>query len=156
MSQIPRILSSVFEQGANIARHISLDHIQKKFDNTFAVFEEGLNIAGYVPFFGVSMVSGLIRVEYGKAQICGSIALAALVAIASLFNRNAGTRQQGLKLASTIARTYSLHGFANMGRGCIEMIRYFSLMTCLPYDMTNNRYRYPTEVPGRWEYVTQA
>lgn len=153
MNQIKEILSQACVQGIHIVTHVSLSEVQKKLDHTFTVFEQGLNIAGYIPFFGVSTVTGAVRIEYGLAQIYGSVALAALVGVGSLFNRDASAREQGLKLASKIITTYSLHGFANIGRGCVEMTRYFSLMTCLPYDMANNRYKYPTELSGRWEYV---
>ena len=156
MNQIPRILGNVFDQGVNIARHVSFNGVHKKIDRTFTMLEQGLNIAGYIPFLGISTVSGAIRIEFGKTLILGSIACAALVAIGSLFSRDAGARVQGLQFASTIARKYTLHGLSNMGRGLVEMVPYFGLVACLPYDVLSNRHKYPTEVAGRWEYVTQA
>lgn len=131
----------------------ALETAQKKVDNALSCFEEGLNVAGYVPLFGICTVAGVLRIEYGKAQICASVALAALVTVASLFSKNSETRHAGIKFAATLLTTYSVHGLANIGRGLLEMIPYLSLVTCLPYDMTNNRYKYPTEVPGRWVYV---
>lgn len=133
-----------------------MNQIQTKLDNGFSVFEQGLNMAGYVPILGVSKVAGLVRINFGNAQIIASIALGALIAVAALFSKNADERQQGLHLAVTIMKTYTLHGLANMGRGFIECVPYLSLVTCLPYDLMDNRYRYPNEVPGRWEYVREV
>lgn len=153
MTQVSTIFSGVFEQGMNVVRQASFDKAQAKLDNSFAVFEEGLNIAGYIPLFGLSRAAGFIRIEFGKALIIGSIAVAALVVVASLFNRDIDAKNQSLRLASKIVQTYALHGLANIGRGCVEIGGYITLIPRLFYDLTNNRYKYPNEVAGRWEYV---
>ncbi|GEM_PF-2985369 len=147
------VLNRIYQQGLNFSWNAA-ETAQKKVDNALACFEEGLNIAGYVPLFGLCITAGALRIQYGKTLVCTSIALAALVAVASIFTRNSEMRHAGFKLASKLFTVYSLHGLANICRGFIEIFPYLSLITCLPYDMTNNRLKYPTEVPGRWVYVT--
>jgi hypothetical protein len=118
--------------------------IQRDLDSTLSAFERGLNVAGYVPF--VSSISGPCRVVYGKVLIIGSIVAAALLALNGLSRaRNAAERQQVLKDAVEIFATYAIHGVANIFRGAIESILLLSLITCLPYDLSGQRFTYPYE-----------
>ena len=128
--------------------------LELKLNNAMAPFEQGLNIAGYIPL--VSTVSGVLRHSYGKMEIIAGVAAGALFAIVALFNPNAQARQKGLQKAVEVMMTYSLHGIANICRAWIEVVPFLSLVTCLPYDLMGKRFAYPQENPGHWEYVSDA
>ena len=114
-------------------------------DKTLGRFEQGLNIAGYVPLFGVGSIAGGIRAAYGKMEVVCSIGRAAITAIAALFNPDVQQKQQGLDRAVEIVKTYTVHGLGNVVRGWVEMVPYLSLVTCLPYDYLGYRFSYPQE-----------
>jgi hypothetical protein len=111
-------------------------------DRTLASVEHGLNIAGYIPLFGVSTVSGMIRIAYGKLEIIGGVATSAIMGLAALFKSGERERERGLREAFETFGNYSCHGLANIARGVIEAIPFLSLITCLPYDLMGYRFTY--------------
>lgn len=121
-----------------------MDQIQINLNKTLNTFEEGLNIAGYFPI--VSTFSGSLRIGYGKLEVIGSVAAAALIAIRALFLANASDRNREFRKAVEVLIDYSLHGFANITRGIIEDFPFVSLVTCLPYDLSGNRFAYPVRL----------
>ena len=123
---------------------MNLNHIQESLDKTLYTFEQGLNIAGYIPL--VSTFSGSLRISYGKVEVIGSVVAAVLTAFVALCNyHDAEARQRGLGKALEILTTYSLHGIANIFRGTIESVPFLSLFTCLPYDLLRSRFSYHYE-----------
>jgi hypothetical protein len=115
--------------------------IEDSLDNWLEKIEQPvLNIAGYIPV--ISQVSGPLRMALGQCEIIAGLAAAAFMAIAALFNPNAQERQHQLNKALEIAVKYTLHGGANLFRGSIELVPFFSLVTCLPYDLFGNRFSY--------------
>lgn len=126
-----------------------MDQIQRNLDRTLSTLEHGFNIAGYIPI--LSSGSGVLRAVLGKIEVIGAIAVAALIAVKALFNPDAYARDAEIKKAVEVLVTYSLHGVANIFRGIIEIVPLLSLATCLPYDISGNRFTYPLEVqPGSW------
>jgi len=118
-----------------------MDQIQNDLNKTLNSFEHGLNIAGFFPI--VSTISGSLRISYGKLEVIGAIAAAALIAVRALFLVNASDRDLEYKKAIEIFINYSLHGCANIIRGMMEVFPFVSLVTCLPYDLMGNRFAYP-------------
>lgn len=116
---------------------------EKDLNNVQAIVETGLNYAGYVPL--VSTLSGAMRINYGKIEVIGAVASAALIAIRAFANDSQAERAEQLNLALSVITTYSLHGIANIFRGILEMVPLLSLATCLPYDLLKHRYAYPRE-----------
>jgi hypothetical protein len=125
-----------------------MSQIQSNLNKTLNDFEHGLNIVGYVPF--VACISGSLRISYGKLEIIGAVAIAAIVAIRALFINNAVERDRELRRAAEILIYYSAHGFANIGRGMIEVVPLLSLVTCLPYDLLGKRMAYSTQEQHAW------
>lgn len=121
----------------------SMNDIEDVLDNTFGHFEQGLNIAGYIPL--VSSLSGGLRFEYGKLEIIGALAAAAIMCINALFNSDASEKAVLLNKAGEVVIKYSLHGVANMVRGLFEIVPFVSLVTCLPYDLMGSRFAYIRE-----------
>lgn len=117
--------------------------IQKNVDHTLSSFEKGLNIAGYVPI--ISSFSGPLRIGYGKVEVIGAVAFAAILALRAF--SLTGLEQEELLNKAVEMLSYTLHGIANIFRGAIETIPLISLFTCLPYDlMFQQRFTYPTEI----------
>ncbi len=116
---------------------------EKELNNIQGVVETGLNYAGYIPL--VSTLSGAIRINYGKIEVIGAIASAALIAIRAFANDSQTERAEQLNLALQVITAYSLHGIANIFRGILEMVPFLSLVTCLPYDLLKHRFSYPRE-----------
>jgi hypothetical protein len=122
---------------------MDMDKIQINLNKTLNDFEAGLNIAGYFPI--VSTFSGSLRISYGKLEIIGAIAVAALIAVRALFLTNDSDRNREFRKAVEVLIDYSLHGFANIMRGTIEVAPFVSLVTCLPYDLWGHRFAYPIQ-----------
>lgn len=123
-----------------------MDQIQINLNKTLNSFEGGLNVAGYVPI--VSTFSGTLRIAYGKLEVIGAIVAAALIAVRALFLNNAHDRERELRDAVKVLINYSLHGYANIIRGTLEVIPLVSLVTCLPYDLSGKRFAYPVNLPA--------
>lgn len=122
-------------------------------DSTLASFEKDLNFVGYIPF--ASMLSGALRIIYGKIEVIGSVALGALSAIKSLFYNGEQKEQEWNRAVHFF--NYALHGIANIFRGTLETVPFLSLVTCLPYDMLELRFTYPKEVPAvRYHWQVMA
>lgn len=98
-------------------------------------FEKGLNVVGYVPI--VSTISGSVRLAYGKLEAIVAIAAIAFHFMAGLI----GIEGSAEKLRAAVP--YVLHGFANMGRGLVEILPFINL-TCYLYDQTQPGYSYPS------------
>jgi hypothetical protein len=120
-----------------------MDQIQNSLNKTLNTFEQGLNIAGYVPI--VSTFSGSLRMSYGKFEVIGAIVASAMIAIKALFIANDADRNRELNRAAETFMNYSLHGCANIMRGFIEALPFASLVTCLPYDLLGHRFAYPVQ-----------
>lgn len=112
-------------------------------DKGIRSLEKILNVAGYIPF--VSSISGTLRVALGKVEIIGAIAAGALLGIKGIFAPTAELRSTEINYAIGVAATYSLHGFANIGRGIVEVIPLFGNISTLVYDSLGNRVQYPFE-----------
>jgi hypothetical protein len=130
---------------------MNMNQIQVNINKTLHVSERGLNILGYIPI--VSTFSGALRMSYGKLEVIGAIAAAALIAVKALCITNSSDRDSELKKAVEVFIGYALHGCANIIRGMIEVVPCFSLITCLPYDLLGHRYAYPIE--SDYKYLTR-
>lgn len=83
-------------------------------DRTLAKGELFFNPIEYIPF--ISSYPGMIRIQAGIVQIIAGVAFAALKIIHALLNDNLLTFKE-----SWNGIAYSLHGLANMARGCIAV-----------------------------------
>jgi hypothetical protein len=116
---------------------------QAALDRNLSQMEGFFNIAGYIPV--VSSVTGAARILYGKIEVVAGIAAAAFLAIKALFSGDRSANEWFDK--SLMALDYAIHGAANVIRGYIEIVPFFGLLLCLPYDRCFNcRLAYPTEV----------
>lgn len=116
---------------------------ERELNYVLSVVETGLNYAGYIPF--VSKLSGSLRISYGQLEVIAAVATAALLAARAFTNTDLRVRAQGLDRAREVFSCYALHGVANVGRGILETFSFVGLAACLPYDLLQNRFRYPYE-----------
>jgi hypothetical protein len=90
-------------------------------------FENGLNVAGYVPY-ALHRVSGGVRMVYGLIETVSGVALGIIVTSAGYLREEKELQNEGVKLFD-----FAIHGVANMVRGFIETRRWVNLVFIL-YD----------------------
>lgn len=95
----------------------------------------------YIPV--VSTISGFARYLLGKVEVIVAVSVAIFKFIASLF-KSAGERKV-LEKEAIETLHYAAHGLANMFRGLVAMVPVLGNISCLVYDLTGNRLRYPGE-----------
>jgi hypothetical protein len=90
-----------------------------------------LNILGYIPI--VSTLSGAFRFFLGKLEFLGSLLFALLKVFLGVFTTQTPSKRSHFSEAGYLL-SYAIHALFNMFRGCLEMIPFLSLVTCLLYD----------------------
>jgi hypothetical protein len=106
------------------------------FRDTFIVletFEQGLNIAGYIPLIG-SFSAAYIRRNYGQVEII--VGLAFVIFGAGLSIQGNPKAIAYLKFGATLIG----HGLLNLIRMNFEIVPGLPLITTLPYDLLATYY----------------
>ncbi len=116
--------------------------MQQTLDQALHTIEQVLNVAGYLPL--VSMISGSIRIAYGKIEVIGAVAAGALLALKGFANSDPEQRSKEVDYGVAVIVNYSIHGLINIGRAFVEAIPLINL-SCLVYDLAGGRIQYPFE-----------
>ena len=112
-----------------------------RFETILARGEESLNLVGYVPF--LSIASGALRSLGGLVQLILGFGFA--IGYFCAFRYGKQRKIQHLLYVKT-SLGYGFHGIANWLRAKIEIIPFFSLVFCLPYDRYfKKRFKYSIE-----------
>lgn len=111
---------------------------------SLATFEEGLNLAGYVPI--VSMVSGgFVRVIFGKMEVIAGLALAAINYATAHFEDDESKKTR-LYEEAQVCLLYAAHGVANIARGAVEAFTLVGNILTIVYDrVVKARFNYAHE-----------
>lgn len=117
-------------------------------ENYVARAEQMINPFDWIPY--VASLSGMVRILAGAVQVAAAIVFTYLKIIHNLLT---GKARVGLALEQ--GYTYSLHGFANIGRGALAIHPWWNLLLII-HDWKLGRFNYPHETmkPGVYPLAT--